>query len=149
MPISQTEAYFENPYYRFLEEPMLFLLALNDTSKKKFFPVLRQKPTKILLWTLLKGATIHIYCLFDGSHFSNICTIWYVMMECIELSWLRKHIKKVRSSQAAIPVPNWVKQNLSLSVSLMRLILGEINFAQIHANYLFIFLYFFFSFLKN
>ena len=28
MSISQTEDYFENPYYRFLEEPMLFLLAL-------------------------------------------------------------------------------------------------------------------------
>ena len=28
MPISQTEGYFENPWYRFLEEPMLFLLAL-------------------------------------------------------------------------------------------------------------------------
>ena len=28
MPISQTEGYFENPWYRFLEESMLFLLAL-------------------------------------------------------------------------------------------------------------------------
>ena len=28
MPISQTEAYFENPWYRFLVEPMAFLLAL-------------------------------------------------------------------------------------------------------------------------
>ena len=28
MPISQTEGYFENPYCRFLEEPMFFLLAL-------------------------------------------------------------------------------------------------------------------------
>ena len=28
MPISETEGYFENPYYRFLEEPMLFLLVL-------------------------------------------------------------------------------------------------------------------------
>ena len=28
MPISQKEGYFENPLYRFLEEPMLFLLAL-------------------------------------------------------------------------------------------------------------------------
>ena len=28
MPISQTEGYFENPLYRFLEEPMLFLLGL-------------------------------------------------------------------------------------------------------------------------
>ena len=28
MPISQKEGYFENPYYRFLEEAMLFLMAL-------------------------------------------------------------------------------------------------------------------------
>ena len=28
MPISQTEGYIENPWYRFLEESMLFLLAL-------------------------------------------------------------------------------------------------------------------------
>ena len=28
MPISQTEGYFENPYYLFLEQPMVFLLAL-------------------------------------------------------------------------------------------------------------------------
>ena len=28
MPISQTEGYFENPEHRFLEESMLFLLAL-------------------------------------------------------------------------------------------------------------------------
>ena len=28
MPISQTEGYFKNPLYYFLEEPMLFLFAL-------------------------------------------------------------------------------------------------------------------------
>ena len=28
MPISQPEGYFENPYYRFLEELVLFLMAL-------------------------------------------------------------------------------------------------------------------------
>ena len=53
---------------------------------------------------MLKGATIHFYCLFDESHFSNI-----LIMECIKLYWLCKHIKKIRSSQPAIPVPNWVK----------------------------------------
>ena len=30
MPISQTERYFENTKSRFLEEPMLFLLALKS-----------------------------------------------------------------------------------------------------------------------
>ena len=50
MPISQTEDYFENPYYRFLEEPILFrwLWLENETSKKKRFAVLRQKLTQIL-----------------------------------------------------------------------------------------------------
>ena len=28
MPTSQTEGYFKNPQYYFLEEPMLFMLAL-------------------------------------------------------------------------------------------------------------------------
>ena len=42
-PIS-TEGYFENPKYRFLEEPMFFLLALKWNSKKKRFWILRQKP---------------------------------------------------------------------------------------------------------
>ena len=28
MPMFQTEGYFENPQYRFLEESILFLLAL-------------------------------------------------------------------------------------------------------------------------
>ena len=51
IPISQTEGYFENPLYRFLEEPMpmLFLLALKRYLSEKCFPVLRQK-----LKTLLK-----------------------------------------------------------------------------------------------
>ena len=30
-------------------------------------------------------------------------------MECMELNWLCKHIKKIRSSQPAIPVLKWVK----------------------------------------
>ena len=30
MLISQTEGYFENPWDRFLEEPMLFMLALKQ-----------------------------------------------------------------------------------------------------------------------
>ena len=47
-------------------------------------------------------------------HFSDIPLI----MECLELNWLYKHIKKVRSSQAAIFVLNWVKQSFSLCVAL-------------------------------
>ena len=43
MPISQTEGYFENPQQRFLEESLLFPLAVNEISKKK---TKRQKPTR-------------------------------------------------------------------------------------------------------
>ena len=37
-------------------------------------------------------------------------------MECIELNWLCKQMEKVRSSQAGIPVLNWVKQFFPASV---------------------------------
>ena len=37
MPITQTEGYFGNPEYRFLEEPMLFLLALKLKTEDKAF----------------------------------------------------------------------------------------------------------------
>ena len=49
MPVSQTDGYFENPWYGLLEEPLLFLLALKWNLKKKSFSfsVLRQKPTQI------------------------------------------------------------------------------------------------------
>ena len=47
---------------------------------------------------MLKGAIIHFYCLFDESHFSNICALQYVIMEHIQFSWLCKHMKKIRQS---------------------------------------------------
>ena len=31
MPLSQTEGYFENTLYRFLEEPVFFLLGLKKS----------------------------------------------------------------------------------------------------------------------
>ena len=37
MPISQMEGYLENPLYLFLEEPMLFVLALKWNLKEKVF----------------------------------------------------------------------------------------------------------------
>ena len=45
-----------------------------------------------------KKASIHFYCLFDESRFSDICTI----MELKELNRLYKHVKNVRSSQPCI-----------------------------------------------
>ena len=60
--------------------------------------MLKQKLTQILLLKLLKEATIHFYCLFDESNFSDICTI----TELKELNWLFKHMENVRSSQPII-----------------------------------------------
>ena len=54
---------------------------------------------------LLKGAIIHLHSLFDKSHFSNICTDKGMGRNY----WLPKYMKKVRSSQPAISVLNWVK----------------------------------------
>ena len=79
---------------------------------------------------MLIGATIHFYCLSDESHFSNICTLLYVIIECTKLNWLCKHMKMVRSSQVAIIVLNWVKQSFSLWVSL--------KFIKVSLKYLFI-----------
>ena len=56
---------------------------------------------------MLKRATIHFECLFDESQLSNICTDNGICI--IELNWFCKHVKRVRSSQQAIPVLNWVK----------------------------------------
>ena len=47
----------------------------NETSTKKHFLVLRQKPIfAVNLAEILKKATIHFF-LIDESHFSNICPL--------------------------------------------------------------------------
>ena len=43
MRISQTESYFENPYYRFVENSMLFLLALKQKLLEKAFSCIKKK----------------------------------------------------------------------------------------------------------
>ena len=67
---------------------------------KTRFRMLRQKPTKVLPQKLLKEATIHFYCLFDESRFSEICTI----EELKELNGLCKCMKNVRTSQPSMNV---------------------------------------------
>ena len=77
MPISQTEGYFKNPYYRFLEEPTLFLLVLIRNLYEKALSRVNTKTNSnfvVNLAEMLKEATTH-FCLFDESHFSNICTL--------------------------------------------------------------------------
>ena len=48
IPTSQTEGYFENLYYRFLEEPMLFLLAWKSNFSEKVFSSVKTKTYQIL-----------------------------------------------------------------------------------------------------
>ena len=43
MPISQTDGYFENTQYHFLEEPLLFLLALKWILLEKAFSSVKTK----------------------------------------------------------------------------------------------------------
>ena len=73
---------------------------------------------------MLKGATIHFYCLFDELHFQTSV----IIMECIEFNWLCKHIKKIKSSQPAIPVLNWVKHH-PFPVSIVKEILQHSFFS--------------------
>ena len=71
------EGYFKNLLYHFFRRIVALSVGFNMKPLKKGFPVLRQKATEILaknLTQILKEATIH-YCLFDESHFSNICTL--------------------------------------------------------------------------
>ena len=61
------------------------------------------KTTQILPENLLKAAIVYILS-FDLLTFSNICTVTYVTVECVELNWLCNHVKKVRSRQASISI---------------------------------------------
>ena len=77
----------------------------NETSTEKRFPVLRQKLIQILPWTCWKKQP-SIFTVYLMNHIFQTSVL---IMECIELNWLRKHMKKIRSSKPAIPVLNWVK----------------------------------------
>ena len=53
MLISQTEGYFENPWYRFLDEPTFFEISMN-----KRYPVLKldfRLPNKLVLFASMKA----------------------------------------------------------------------------------------------
>ena len=77
MPISQTEVYFKNPQCFFLEEFTLFLSAIKLNLEEKAFPSVKTKTNSNFALNpaeMLKEAIIH-FCLFDQSHFSNICIL--------------------------------------------------------------------------
>lgn len=59
---------------------------------------------------MLERATIYFYCLFDESIFQT-CVFLTRVIECIiELYWLCRYIKRVRSRQPAILVLYWIEQ---------------------------------------
>ena len=62
MSTSQTEGYFENPYYRFLEEPMLFLLALKWNHQGKAFSSVKTKSNPVFA-VKLAGRNNHSFLL--------------------------------------------------------------------------------------
>ena len=95
----------------FLEEPIGYVGFKMKPLRKSFFQCGDKNQPKFCRKT-------SVYLM---SHVSNICTLWYVIMEFDELNWICKHMKKVRSSQAAILLLNWVKTHLSLWVSLRKL----------------------------
>ena len=48
-------------------------------------------------------------------------------VECIEINWFRKHMKKVRSSQRAVLVMNWIKQFFPVSFVRDELKTGQVS----------------------
>ena len=77
MSISQMEGYFKNPLFHFLEEPVLFLLALKWNLQEKAFSCVKTKTNSVLagnIAEMLKEATISFF-LIDEWHFSNIYTL--------------------------------------------------------------------------
>ena len=88
MPNSQTEDQFKNPWYRFVGEPMLFLLALEWNLKEKTFSCVKKVTDSNFagnIAEMLNKGTMH-FCLFDESYFSNICGLQYLTIECIEIN---------------------------------------------------------------
>ena len=63
---------------------------------------------------MLKGGNIH-FSLFDESHFSNICTLEYVIIEFMKINWLCKLMKKVgRNSMNSCT--EWSKKVFPVSI---------------------------------
>ena len=109
MPISQTEGYFENPWYHFLEEAMLFLLAWKWKLWEKAFSKVK---TKTNLSFAVKGTV--------RSNHSFLLSIWWVTFlrhlynnrikrmydnGLKELNWLCKQMK---TSEAVNLVLQWI-----------------------------------------
>ena len=124
MPISQTEGYFRNPYYPFSEELVLFLLGSKwNLSEKAFFSVKTKSNPNL--------ATIHFSCIWWITFFKHLYSS-SVIMECIiELRWLCKHMKNIRTSQPAIAFAELSKTQL-FPVSTVKVLFFYIK--HLHSN---------------
>ena len=74
MLISQIEGYLKNAWYRFLEETMLFLLALEWSLKEIIFSYVKTKTNSNFAVSLAEMPKKEIidFFLFDESHFWNM-----------------------------------------------------------------------------
>ena len=85
-----------------------FCWLWNETSKKRRFPSVKTKTNKNFA-VKLAGRSNHSFLLsIWGITFFKHQYSLYVIKEFLELYWLCKHMKKVRSSQTPILVLNWV-----------------------------------------
>ena len=86
-----------------LKEPMFFPLALKWNLYEKAFSCVKTKIFfAVNLAEMLKEATIHFFLM---NHIFQTSVVFnYVTIQYIEINWLCKHSKKVRSSQARISI---------------------------------------------
>ena len=86
-------------------------------------------------WWGQKGAILAWHNYWTAPHL-YICTILYVITECIiELNWLCKHIKKVRSSQPAIhsSQTNIIKAKILLDIFLSKYTCRQFSISILYA----------------
>ena len=95
MPISQTEGDFKNPLYHFLEEPMLFLLALD-----KMFSYVNTKTNSNFAVKLAERSN-RSYSVYLMNHLAQISVLdnmwqWNVwnLTDCANI-WNRSEAAKV------------------------------------------------------
>ena len=69
---------------------------------KKAFSCIKTKTNSNFAVKPVQNEQTLIFCLFDESRFSKICTVYDMTVEYIEFDWLCTYMKKVKSSQASI-----------------------------------------------
>ena len=109
MPISQMEGFFWKFLVLLFKKIMFFLLALKSNLLEKTFPSVKTKTNSNFAVKLAERINHSFLLLFNGSNFSNICTLntwWWNVLYLIDCVNIRK-----RSEAAKQPflLMNWVK----------------------------------------